>query len=166
MHAAYGHDGSDSRNNNGARHDHGVVPAADIYCDRRTVAHYGLLGLCYGRGRLDGGAEKDFGAVADAAENSARVVGLFDGPPVFRAEKAVIVFGTAKRCRTEAGAQLKALDGAYGKNSPGKAGIQLVKHRLIIEARAALTLADALLAGMGSRMENVLNFAKSRAVRD
>ncbi len=37
---------------------------------------------------------------------------------------------------------------------------------VVIEAMAALTLADALLAGMGSRMENVRNFAEYRAVRD
>ena len=79
--------------NNCSWNDDRIVAAVDFQRKRFFVFGDGLLWLADGRGWLDVGTEDNFAAIADAAHDTACVVGGFDNLTVFNSE-SVIVCGT------------------------------------------------------------------------
>ena len=112
----------------GARHDAGVVAAAahELRFGAALLVD-GALVLNEGGGRLEGDAEDEFLAVADAALDAAGTVGLGADFAVL-VDKDVVVLGAELLRAAEAAADLEALGGGDGEHGLGEVGFEAIEH--------------------------------------
>src|SRR5581483_2847498 len=125
----------------GARDDAGVVPAAGGEFGRGAVDVHGLLRLENGGGGLEGDAEENLLAVADAALDAAGAVGGGADPAFARLERVVVLRALEERAG-ETAADFEALGGGKRKHGLGEVGLEAVEDRFAQAGRHALHAAD------------------------
>ena len=125
----------------GARQHARIVAALGLEGHRLAAAVDGLLRLADRRRRLEGDAEDDVLAVADAALHAAGAVGHRAHAAALGGER-IVVLDAGQRRAGEAAADLEALRRRQRHHGARQVGFELVEHRLAEARRHAA--ADAL----------------------
>jgi hypothetical protein len=102
------------------------VAAFDLYVDLAAAAVHSLLGSIDGRGGFYMGADQDIAAVADAAQDTACVVGGFYYMIPLHSE-GIIILAAIAGGHGGSVADLHGLHGADGHGGLGQQGIQLAE---------------------------------------
>ena len=105
--------------------------------DGPAAAVHGLLGLADRGGGLEGHAQQDGLAVADASLNSSGAVRARTGSAVRARYERIVVFAPEEQGAREAAADLEALRGRERHQGPGELRLELVEHGLSEAARDA-----------------------------
>ena len=115
---------------NRSGNDHRIMASFDPDTDIFILFVYGILFHRDGRSGLDGSAENDIAAVADAAKDSAGMIGKLLKRTVRSIGIRVIILTSAGSGCCKTVTDLKTFDGADGKDRFSEIGIQFFKSRI------------------------------------